>query len=262
MSDSSKPVCKYGEKCFRTNAEHLRNYKHPNKETSSESPPAYNLRSPRDTKRSISPKSANKDSKKADENSAKKPKRTNLKDYFSKVPSTSKSPLPSTKAAALKSPVPSAKAVEPKSQNKNNTDDYNPIYDIPDIIQPDSSLPTAREYFSSLQRRDKNIAKREYADMLTKPDKFIRQHFLVKMPEDFYHFWVWVTEKSEEKCNPEEFLKSLHLDLVGPFDVLAGKFNDVPQFEPSQYLRHYRYFYDPPEFQVSTINFHLIYKQC
>jgi hypothetical protein len=44
-------------------------------------------------------------------------------------------------------------------------------------------------------------------------------------------------------------LASCGLTLVGPFDVLSG---DLCQgsYTASQYLCHWRYFYDPPEFQT------------
>lgn len=241
MSDTVKGDCKYGSKCYRTNPEHLENYNHPQtKASSSESPPAYNLRSPRNdaAKRSVSPVSPHKSPKKTEiiENASKKVKKNSIKDYFSKSPATSNSTATKTKT----SPNSSALAGENK-----------PKFDVPDVIQPDPSKPTIHEFFTSLQRRDYLAAKKEYKDMLMEPDKFIRQHFLVKMPDDFYHFWVWVSEQAGDKGKPEEFFSDFNLELVGPFDVLSGKFNDLPQFEPSQYLRHYRYFYDPPEFQVS-----------
>lgn len=32
--------------------------------------------------------------------------------------------------------------------------------------------------------------------------------------------------------------------------MFVGKFNDAQMFEPGDYIRHYRYYYDPPEFQT------------
>ena len=48
------------------------------------------------------------------------------------------------------------------------------------------------------------------------------------------------------KCNFfKGALKSaLGLDLVGPFDVLAGRLDDVPW---EKCVLHSRHFYDPPE---------------
>ncbi|KAG5867429.1 hypothetical protein JTB14_037676 [Gonioctena quinquepunctata] len=76
---------------------------------------------------------------------------------------------------------------------------------------------------------------------------FIKQKFLVTMPEDFYQFWNFC-----EKLKPNNVLFALRdvgLTLVGPFDVLAGKFENV--FKPdSDFLIHWRYFRDPPELQT------------
>ncbi|XP_050297921.1 histone PARylation factor 1 [Anthonomus grandis grandis] len=77
---------------------------------------------------------------------------------------------------------------------------------------------------------------------------FIKQKFLVDMPKDFYQFWSFC-KSLKEKC-PQEALKDVGLTLVGPFDVLAGKFFDIPEQSEENYLIHWRYFRDPPEFQT------------
>ena len=47
-------------------------------------------------------------------------------------------------------------------------------------------------------------------------------------------------------CIAAAFESELGLKLVGPFDVLAGKSRNCKR--KACYLRHWRYFYDPPEF--------------
>lgn len=56
--------------------------------------------------------------------------------------------------------------------------------------------------------------------------------------------------------------------LAGPFDVLAGRFNDLNEktaknLTADAFLVHYRYFYDVPEFQTvivgKEIGFHVGY---
>lgn len=97
------------------------------------------------------------------------------------------------------------------------------------------------------------------------------------MPEDFYLFWDWC--KSLNVKNPLRMLcnfsshvcnftlhfdfnslynviismaligalRPIGLELVGPFEVLAGLHRDAAL--PDVYwLRHWRYFFDPPEF--------------
>ncbi|XP_060531382.1 histone PARylation factor 1 isoform X2 [Cylas formicarius] len=77
---------------------------------------------------------------------------------------------------------------------------------------------------------------------------FIKQKFLVEMPDDFYQFWDFC--KGINELHPEEVLKTLSLIFVGPYDVLAGKFNDVNEKLNEDYLIHWRYYFDPPEFQT------------
>jgi len=46
----------------------------------------------------------------------------------------------------------------------------------------------------------------------------------------------------------DAFLPSLGLQLVGPYDVLAGKTKRHAGSGRPNYLCHWRYYYDPPEF--------------
>ncbi|XP_066577001.1 histone PARylation factor 1 isoform X1 [Amia ocellicauda] len=73
--------------------------------------------------------------------------------------------------------------------------------------------------------------------------------YRLPLPEDFYHFWVFC-----EKLHPEspcDALKdTLGLQLVGPFDVLAGKHKSAKN--PNFHI-HWRHFYDPPEFQTILV---------
>jgi len=46
----------------------------------------------------------------------------------------------------------------------------------------------------------------------------------------------------------DAFLSSLGLQLVGPYDVLAGKTKRHAASGCPNYLCHWRYYYDPPEF--------------
>ncbi|XP_047120870.1 histone PARylation factor 1 [Schistocerca piceifrons] len=78
--------------------------------------------------------------------------------------------------------------------------------------------------------------------------EFIKQKFLVEMPEDFYEFWLFCEHLSNNK--PQEALCPVGLTLVGPFDVLCGNLGPGSKYKKSEYLRHWRYYYDPPEFQT------------
>ncbi|KAG8229781.1 hypothetical protein J437_LFUL005862 [Ladona fulva] len=78
------------------------------------------------------------------------------------------------------------------------------------------------------------------------PRESIKQKFLVEMPEDFYEFWEFC--KSLSSSCPQKALSAVGLTLVGPFDVLSGEINKIKVQDCSVYLRHWRYYYDPPEF--------------
>lgn len=76
---------------------------------------------------------------------------------------------------------------------------------------------------------------------------FIHEKFLVKMPKDFYLFWKFVSSFPKNQTP----LKNFNADLVGPYDFLAGKFiNVINHKSPGDFLRHWRFYYDPPEFQT------------
>lgn len=88
----------------------------------------------------------------------------------------------------------------------------------------------------------------EYGRLLLDRPAFILDKFLVRMPATFYQFWQFCT--GVQPADPAAALQPLGLRLVGPFDVLAGSFDGLAPREPAAYLRHCRYFYDPPEFQT------------
>ncbi|XP_068607349.1 histone PARylation factor 1 [Brachionichthys hirsutus] len=74
------------------------------------------------------------------------------------------------------------------------------------------------------------------------------QRYNLPMPEDLYHFWDFCKELSPE--SPCGALKdTFGLQLVGPFEILAGVHKTSRNPQPNFHL-HWRYFYDPPEFQT------------
>ncbi|KAL3879005.1 hypothetical protein ACJMK2_031327 [Sinanodonta woodiana] len=80
----------------------------------------------------------------------------------------------------------------------------------------------------------------------------LKQKFMVDMPEDFYDFWEFCKTANPKK--PEDaLLKPLGLRLVGPYDILAGKHKGITKTKDGKrvnFLLHWRYYYDPPEFQT------------
>ncbi|XP_015430516.1 PREDICTED: UPF0609 protein C4orf27 [Dufourea novaeangliae] len=72
--------------------------------------------------------------------------------------------------------------------------------------------------------------------------------FLTEMPEDFFQFYEFCKNISEK--DPTNAFKDLQLQLVGPFDVFNDKFFKSKVSDKKSLLRHWRYYYDPPEFQT------------
>ncbi|KAK5643111.1 hypothetical protein RI129_006956 [Pyrocoelia pectoralis] len=67
------------------------------------------------------------------------------------------------------------------------------------------------------------------------------------MPDDFYSFWDYC--KTLNKAEPSKALSQIGLELVGPYDVLSEKLQTTNK-SPDDYLIHWRYYHDPPEFQT------------
>ncbi|XP_043261032.1 histone PARylation factor 1 [Colletes gigas] len=72
--------------------------------------------------------------------------------------------------------------------------------------------------------------------------------FLTEMPEDFFQFFEFC--KSISKTDPLNALKNLQLQLVGPYDVFKDDFLSSNVSDKKALLRHWRYYYDPAEFQT------------
>ncbi|GLG99828.1 Uncharacterized protein GBIM_06210 [Gryllus bimaculatus] len=89
----------------------------------------------------------------------------------------------------------------------------------------------------------------------------IKEAFLVEMPNDFYSFWSFCL--SLKKDNPAGALKDVGLFLVGPFDLILNR-ESFKKCKKVEFLRHWRYYFDPPEFQTvikgdDKTEFHLGY---
>uniref|UniRef100_A0A8D1ACZ7 Histone PARylation factor 1 n=1 Tax=Sus scrofa TaxID=9823 RepID=A0A8D1ACZ7_PIG len=101
------------------------------------------------------------------------------------------------------------------------------------------------------------------ADIPTDLRKEVESHYRLSLPEDFYHFWKFCEELDPEK--PADSLSlSLGLRLVGPYDILAGKHKMKKRSASVNCNLHWRFYYDPPEFQTiiigdSKTQFHMGY---
>ncbi|KAH8312375.1 hypothetical protein KR044_010456 [Drosophila immigrans] len=109
-----------------------------------------------------------------------------------------------------------------------------------------------KNYMEILEKRIRLSVQQEY-DNLCESNEFIRHKFLVEMPDDFYAFWQFINtlKKDTTKEAALQHIESVfQLQLVAPFEFLAGKFHKAKIGEPGDYLRHWRFYYDPPEFQT------------
>ncbi|HBI46727.1 MAG TPA: hypothetical protein DDY78_28320 [Planctomycetales bacterium] len=73
----------------------------------------------------------------------------------------------------------------------------------------------------------------------------LRSLYGFDFPDDLFRFWTFANRL--RPLDPlTAFAETLGIRLVGPFEVLAGRFDDrSPRFSP---LLHWRYSLDPPEF--------------
>ena len=73
----------------------------------------------------------------------------------------------------------------------------------------------------------------------------LRSLYGFDFPEDLFHFWEFAN-----RLRPLEPLHCLfdplHVELTGPFEVLAGRFDGRTPRHPM--LLHWRYYMDPAEF--------------
>ncbi|XP_075145505.1 histone PARylation factor 1 [Haematobia irritans] len=187
-----KEDCKYWDKCYQRNEQHLEKYNHPEEK--------------------------------------KSPKKEN--------------PPPKRRSSEMEKAESSAvsKEMEPPKDK----------YETDHLRKEALSNISGKDYMALLQKRIKLSEQQEY-DNLLQSHEFIRHKFLVEMPPDFYAFWKFL-EQLKPNTKGEEILeyleKTFHLLAVGPFEFMAGRFNKAKLHEPGDYLRHWRFFYDPAEFQT------------
>lgn len=143
-------------------------------------------------------------------------------------------------------------ANDQESKNFQDTDNMPDKYETASLREEAMAKLSGKNYMARLQNRIKLSEQKEY-DNLVQSNEFIRHKFLVEMPLDFYDFWKFLQELNPKQDGQQILLnmeKQFQLQLVGPFEFKAGKFQKAKIREPGDYLRHWRFFYDPPEFQT------------
>jgi len=139
------------------------------------------------------------------------------------------------------SPSPERNVVKDNKEEGNKTDN-----EKAEALSKKVSLNEHNSYNSIEHNAAENTS-------ISDAERIIMDLFLVEMPKDFFQFYEFC--KSISKNNPLLACKSVRLKLVGPYDVLDGKIKmSSSEDDKEEYLIHWRYYYDPPEFQVHKIN--------
>lgn len=222
MADNdNKPECKYGVDCYQRNQLHRDRFSHPPKDRTAaveEYVRRSSIEDPPAKRRKSTPQPESDSDKNDDNESASNGSSSNRSS--------------SNEATSTKAVTNSASTNEKAS-----------------IIEPSTRCS---EFFNANFDKGPHAQRAEYQKLLDSPAEFISTKFLVEMPADFFAFWSFCEAQSKNDSKPENLFSKFGLSLVGPFDVLAKKFHNIDSFEPGDYLRHWRFYYDPPEFQVNT----------
>ncbi|KAL6431926.1 hypothetical protein ACFW04_007427 [Cataglyphis niger] len=221
-NDDPRIPCQYGVKCYQKNPQHHSKYKHPPKEEMVK-------QRVEKTITGIKRKNPLKDDKKR-----KSPQKKLQKIYeFCQKNLHDISPSPERKD-------------DIRNSNKDSNKNFNAKIEASDedatIMQTSS-----KKYDCSLESIKNSATENTLSNVDT--EKIIRDLFLVEMPIDFFQFYEFC--KTISKDNPLLACKAVSLKLVGPYDVLDGKIKDSESVsDKEKYLIHWRYYYDPPEFQT------------
>lgn len=211
--------CQYGIKCYQKNPQHLSKYKHPPK------------------REKVKQKTIITGTKRKNQNE----KEAGLENPQRKLQKTHES---SERNVHKLSPSP-----ERSTDITNNDEDNNKNRSVKTKML-DKGITTTQTPVNS-NHSSQSVENISISDVDAR--RIIKDLFLVEMPTDFFQFFEFC--KSVSKDSPLAALKSVGLKLVGPYDVLSGNLKNYESEDKEKYLIHWRYYYDPPEFQtVITCN--------
>lgn len=225
----SRTACQYGEKCYQKNPAHHNKYKHPPK-----------ISKPNDDDENTKgiKRKRNDETTQSNESKIKKNNDNKITDLDRFTPSSSDGDDEEEKSTDESKVVIPESSDEESDNVSSDLETETPVKTEHTVGAPESS-----------QKKDEvfdNKAVKSY-DTLNPHEKLILELFLVYMPDDFYKFYKFCSTINSK--NPHLALQAVDLELVGPFDVLSGKITDQIS-NKDIYLTHWRYFYDPPEFQT------------
>ncbi|XP_075234686.1 histone PARylation factor 1 isoform X2 [Lycorma delicatula] len=250
-SDPRTP-CRYGVECYQKNSQHLQKFKHP---------PKKNLKTEM-VKRKEEESTSAHTSKYV---TTAKPKKKNLLTDWLKPPSNKKQKLEKNIDDKKIRQNESHSSSKEKTAIRDNTDkDNRKQTEILNTINEVSDQEVHKK--KKLDNQGKNETDNKSNEIIDRISIIplemdvktkIKTYFLVDMPDDFYKFWSFcesVGNSLLSQGNPLDAFKIVGLKLVGPFDVLANKFNNNIIYNSKALLRHYRFYYDPPEFQTVLVS--------
>lgn len=216
MADKNeKPTCKYGTSCYQRNQAHKDRFSHPSEDKPDEIDRTSSSPEP-PTKKRKSPSKENSDNESRD-----------VDENIDEIESSSNG-----SSLEKEISIDEATALGTEMSSASN-----------------SVGARCSEFIYENFDKGPHSHRAEYLKLLESPAEFISEKFLVTMPADFFALWEFC-ELESKKSELESYFNKFGLHLVGPFDVLAKKFHGIQPFEPGYYLRHWRFYYDPPEFQV------------
>lgn len=219
--DDPRIPCQYGVKCYQKNPQHHSKYKHPPKEETMK-------QKAEKTITGIKRKNPLKDDRKK-----KSPQRKLQKIHeFCERNLHDISPSP-----------------ERNDDTRNSDEDGNENFNAKtEASDKDATIVQTSSNQCSLEPAKCSVVE-NISTSNVDAENIIMDLFLVEMPIDFFQFYEFC--KSISKDNPLLACKSVRLRLVGPYDVLDGKIKSSESAsDKEKYLIHWRYYYDPPEFQT------------
>ncbi|XP_024946227.1 histone PARylation factor 1 [Cephus cinctus] len=209
-SDDPRIPCQYGVKCYQKNPAHHGKYKHPPKHEQQ------------------------KEENVGVTTASRKRKLSEHKSDISK-----ETIVPQTKLKRENSPLLNKGDHELSQSPEHNT------------AGDEAAVPVASTSETSVSKCDSEItelSERAMSINVSDIEQRIVDKFLVKMPEDFYKFYDFCKTVSPNDLSGT--FKIVKLTLVGPYDILSSKLDDRNDLKKEQYLTHWRFYYDPPEFQT------------
>ncbi|XP_046837716.1 histone PARylation factor 1 [Vespa crabro] len=220
--NDSRIPCRYGAKCYQKNSLHHNKYKHPFSTKKKEA--------------KVSQKTLIGNKRKFEE----------INDNKKEADSVSVS----SKIQKVKTNVPNADVNNSEHTDNIETDNEHLITTSNNEKMVEDNIEEIKEK-SCTSLDNSNQTDSDDSCIILSPNcmkESIKNLFLVQMPEDFYQFYEFC--KLISKNAALRALKSVHLNLVGPFDILDNKLKSFKNKDKEKYLGHWRYYYDPPEFQT------------